>query len=97
MMHRNLIEDNGLDELLDDRRRTHGKWIDNARIAQATKELWRKEEGWKRLSAGQREALEMIAGKVARVLCGDPGWVDHWADIAGYAGLVVKQVNGAAK
>jgi hypothetical protein len=93
-MHRNLI---GVDELLDDRGKTHGDWSENARIAQATKELWRKEEGWKRLSAGQREALEMIAGKVARVLCGDLNFVDHWADIAGYAELVVKQLNGAAK
>jgi hypothetical protein len=83
-----------MDALLDERGRTHGNWIDNARISQSTKELWRKEEGWKRLSNGQREALEMIAHKIARVLSGDPNYVDHWADVAGYAELVVKQVDG---
>jgi hypothetical protein len=89
-MHRNLIE---VDELLDDRRKTHGRWIDNARIVQSTKELWRREEGWQRLSNGQREGLEMIAHKIARILTGNPNHVDHWADVAGYAQLIVKELE----
>ena len=83
-----------MEALLTERSKTHGNWIDNARIAQSTKELWRKENGWERLSDAQREALEMIAHKIARVLSGDPNYVDHWADVAGYAELVVKQVDG---
>jgi hypothetical protein len=93
-MHRNLTEVGGLDELLDDRGKTHGRWRDNARIAQSMKELWRREDGWKRLSEGQRECLEMIAHKIARVLAGDPNHIDHWADIGGYAELVVRELNG---
>ena len=94
IMHRNLTEVGGLDELLDDRGKTHGRWRDNARIAQSMKELWRREDGWKRLSEGQRECLEMIAHKIARVLAGDPNHIDHWADIGGYAELVVRELNG---
>jgi hypothetical protein len=30
----------------------------------------------------------MILNKVSRILAGDPGHVDHWDDIAGYATLV---------
>jgi hypothetical protein len=82
-----------MEALLTERGRTHGNWIDNARIAQSIKELWRREEGWKRLSVGQREALEYIAGKVARILAGNPNHADHWADLAGYARLVVKELG----
>jgi hypothetical protein len=35
----------------------------------------------------QREALDYIAGKLARILSGQPGYADHWDDIAGYAKL----------
>jgi hypothetical protein len=56
------------------------------------KELFRKEVGWQRLSVGQREALEMIGHKIARILVGDPGHVDSWLDVAGYAQLVVREM-----
>jgi hypothetical protein len=93
-MHRNLSEVGGsLDELLDDRGETHGDWSENARVAQEMKELWRKTSGWSRLSCGQREALDLIGHKIARVLCGDPGYADHFVDIAGYAQLVVRELN----
>jgi hypothetical protein len=36
----------------------------------------------------------MIAHKIARVLNGDCDCVDHWADIAGYGELVVRELNG---
>jgi len=32
-------------------------------------------------------ALEMISLKLARIICGDPNFADHWDDIAGYAEL----------
>lgn len=32
-------------------------------------------------------ALEMICLKLARIVCGDPNFADHWDDIAGYAML----------
>lgn len=31
----------------------------------------------------------MIAHKLARIMNGDPNYIDNWTDIAGYAQLVV--------
>ena len=46
------------------------------------------------MSAVQQEALHMICSKLARIANGDPNHVDSWHDIAGYASLVVKDING---
>lgn len=51
-------------------------------------------EGWHRLDPDQREALDMIASKIARILNGDPNYDDNWIDIAGYATLVAKRLQG---
>jgi hypothetical protein len=40
-----------------------------------------------------REALDMIAHKIGRILAGNPMYKDHWDDIAGYATLVSKFVD----
>ena len=50
--------------------------------------------GWDRLSADQRESLEMVQHKVARILNGDPNYADSWVDIAGYAKLVADRLEG---
>lgn len=34
-----------------------------------------------------REALDMMACKISRILSGQSGFEDHWADIEGYARL----------
>jgi hypothetical protein len=36
-----------------------------------------------------REALDMMASKIARIVSGDHQFKDHWIDIVGYATLVV--------
>ena len=46
-------------------------------------------EPWKdRLNNVQRQALTVIADKIARILSGDPNYADNWHDIQGYAKLV---------
>lgn len=42
----------------------------------------------------QQEALHMICHKIGRIVNGDPNYDDSWHDIAGYAELVVKHLNG---
>jgi len=42
----------------------------------------------------QQEAIQMICSKLARLACGDADHVDSWHDIAGYATLVVKDLEG---
>ncbi len=41
----------------------------------------------------QLEALGMILHKIARIVCGDPNYVDNWHDIAGYATLVERDLK----
>lgn len=42
------------------------------------------------LTPAEREALDMIAHKIARLLSGDSSDPDHWRDIAGYAHTIVR-------
>jgi hypothetical protein len=73
-----------ISDLLADRALTHGPFASVSACAQQTKSIWRSQPNWSKLSDAQREALEAIAGKVARILNGDPSFDDHWIDGAGY-------------
>ena len=76
------------DQLLQEREKTHGSFADNAKISQRIKEAMR---GYQCSNYPQdpchREALDMIALKLSRILSGQANFKDHWADIAGYAKL----------
>ena len=81
-------------ELLDTRAKTHGSFADNARIAQRLRAFWRSEaDGWMDMTLVQREALDVIALKISRILSGQGGFADHWDDIAGYAKLASKEIE----
>ncbi len=81
-----------LDEMLIDRRATHGDFGDHAAMTQTLKGVMYGDQAhktnWIELTPVQREALEMIAHKIGCILAGDPTHKDHWDDIAGYARLV---------
>ena len=82
--------------LLAEREKTHGCFSDVAEVAQAIKAAFYDpvESGTGiDLNDVQHEALECIAVKMARIVCGDPKHVDHWVDIAGYAQLVVDHLG----
>lgn len=72
---------------------THGSFEDHAKCTQALKRVMRASKKWQTLSDQQKEALEMIAHKVGRVLSGDPNHQDHWHDMAGYSTLVESGLN----
>lgn len=74
------------DPLLQSREKTHGSFARNADIAQKLKGGFR-ENGYLTMKAVQREALDMIALKLSRILSGQADFRDHWDDIAGYAKL----------
>jgi hypothetical protein len=82
-----------ISDTLAQRGERYGKFEEHARIAQALKECMRMQDGWARLRPDQREALEMVAHKVARILNGDPNYHDSWTDIAGYAELVAARLR----
>lgn len=75
--------------LIATRESTHGNFVENCRITQNIKRSMRDSPNWANdMSSMHREALDMIAHKIGRILAGDPKHRDHWADIAGYAQLV---------
>ena len=68
----------------------YGSFDGHAEISQALKHLiwgFAAKRG-KQLKPDQAEALDMMAHKIARILNGDPNYIDNWVDIAGYATLV---------
>lgn len=82
---------------LDERGKRYGKFTGHAAITQLLKANMHAHPGWKALEPDQKEALEMIAHKIGRVLNGDPNYDDSWVDIAGYAKLVADRLQGAAR
>lgn len=85
---------NDLNNLLADRLKTHGDFTDHATAAQFLKDWYRSWPNWHKLTPMQKETMEMIAHKQARILTGDPNVADHWEDIAGYAKLIVQRIHG---
>ncbi len=83
-------------DVLEQRRGTHGDFSTNATVTQGIMCLLATGPSWGNLSDVHVEALHMIAHKMARVVCGDPAEPDHFADISGYARLVVKYLGGNA-
>lgn len=77
-----------MDDIINERQKTHGDFYRVAGVAQELKDVMRRGKNWKTLDDTQREALEMIASKIGRILSGNAHEVDHWRDIAGYAALI---------
>jgi len=86
-----------IDKILDERGARYGKFEDHAKIVQALKEKMYLHAGWHRLQPDQKEALEMVAHKIGRILNGDPNYGDSWDDIAGYAKLVGDRLRGVSR
>ncbi|WP_225783354.1 DUF6378 domain-containing protein [Xenophilus sp. Marseille-Q4582] len=87
----------GIDAVLDERGKRYGVFAEHAAISQTLTGTMRICEGWDRLTYDQREALEMIAHKISRILNGDPNYADSWVDIAGYAKLVADRLEGVER
>lgn len=82
-----------VNDILKERQKTHGDFQKHSMVSQGLKNLiGLHSEG--RLTYDQQEALDMIAHKIARILAGNPDHIDHWADIAGYAQLIVNDLEG---
>lgn len=86
-----------VDNTVTQRGERYGLFADGAVIMQNLKAVMRATPGWERLTTSQREALEMIQHKIGRVLNGDPTYDDNWRDIAGYATLILNELNGVKR
>ena len=85
-----------LNKILDERGERYGVFVGHAEISQQLKGVIKVFEAQRGcdLASDQREALEMICHKIARILNGDPNYADSWIDIAGYAQLVADRLQG---
>lgn len=90
-------EADATEQLITERGSRYGKFKDGAEIMQGLKDVMREVDGWRNLTPSQREALDMIQHKIGRILNGDPNYDDSWKDIAGYATLIVNELNGEIK
>ena len=82
-----MSNDSDITKTLQQRGNRYGDFTDNAEESQRLKATLKAHPNFYRLDATKREALEMIAQKIARIINGDPNYKDNWHDIAGYATL----------
>jgi hypothetical protein len=82
-------------DVLEERAGTHGDFAEVSMIAQDLKDAMRAADHAKyiQLTSWHREALDMIASKIARILAGNAREPDHWLDIEGYARLARERIN----
>lgn len=77
-----------VDDTLTDRGQHYGDFARTFDVIQQIKAALKDGAGWAEMPPERREALEMIAVKMGRLVSGDSGHADSWHDIAGYARLV---------
>lgn len=81
-----------LNDTLAERGSRYGSFEKHAMIAQCLQTIMRGTDAvptnWDYLSPDMAQALTVIADKIARILNGDPAYLDNWHDIQGYARLV---------
>lgn len=81
-----------IEQTLAERGNRYGDFATHAGISQSLKEVMVATPQWAEMPTYQREALEMIAHKIARILNGDSNYADSWHDVAGYARLVEERL-----
>ena len=84
-------------DIIQEREKTHGSYKGTATWSQSIKDMFRSSSNWNTMTDGQKEALEMIAVKLARLLNGNPQFPDHWDDIAGYGKLGATSIESGER
>ena len=86
-----------IDSTLSERGDRYGSFDGHAEITQGLKSVMQCTNKWAFLADDQKEALEMIAHKIGRILNGDPNYIDSWHDIIGYTRLVEQRLEAEQK
>lgn len=86
-----------VDDILIERGGRYGPFVDHADITQGIKRAMRNSRNWGVLNNDMREALEMVAHKIGRILNGDPTYTDNVIDIIGYMTLVLDRMEGRSE
>ena len=86
-------EENQVRKILNDRENRYGNYSEVSNISQNLKYVMRQHPNWNSLYPFQRESLDMISNKIARIINGDKDYDDSWIDISGYAELVTDRIK----
>lgn len=89
-----LPDVNPLTSVLAERGKRYGRFVDQAKYGDDIMKVLMRSPNWDGMQPDQREALRLIANKLGRICNGDPDYDDSWIDIAGYATLIVKRLQG---
>lgn len=82
-----------VEETLEERGDRYGQFTTQALISQSMKNRVRGGKSWDSMDYDMKEAIDMILHKVARIVNGDPYYMDSWHDIIGYATLIEKRFS----
>lgn len=77
-----------------DRQKANGVFKTRSRVTRNIKRAFLSSPNWEVLPDDMAEALDMVAHKIGRILCGDYNNADSWHDIGGYAALIEKRLGG---
>lgn len=88
-----VVSSNITDTLVE-RNKRYGTFSKQAEISQELQRVVAHYGGYKKMAPYQREAINMILHKLARIINGDANYDDSWRDIAGYSQLVTDILNG---
>lgn len=80
-------------DTLTERGNRYGSFAEHARITQSLKDTMELTPKWPLLTNSQKEALEMVAHKIGRILNGDPFYIESWRDAIGYLQLVINELE----
>jgi hypothetical protein len=84
------------DKLLEERGKAYGSYHELSKTAQALKDVFRSKDDWLYLLPEERESIDLICTKLARLLHGGGDKSDTLHDIAGYARLAAKRSTDGA-
>jgi hypothetical protein len=84
---------NPIDIILSERQKTHGDFASVANTYARFQRIYRNADGYKNMTRSQKLALDMIAVKISRMLNGNANDPQHAEDIAGYATLMVRELE----
>lgn len=84
-----------IDQTLLERGTRYGSFNGHSKITQGIKRVMVDSPNWEKLRDEQKEALEMVAHKIGRILNGDPDYHDSWHDIVGYTKLIADDLEQA--
>lgn len=77
---------------LQQRGERYGEFSDVAATTQALMAVIDSAYNSEQLDDSMKTSLFMICNKMARIVNGDPNYIDNWHDIAGYATLVEQEL-----